>query len=156
MISEYATRLVKVQELKRKVEEKWKTSPSMSIERSVWYSLVVELSTLDETNPQSKRNILAYLHAREANNIMKAAIGETLDMFEDVPDVFPKKGIIRVKWCNSGEIIDNDRNGLGYGLLYLDELADFIRNGGIIFTYDDQEEKKWTLEYIEEIRRYWQ
>jgi len=61
------------------------------------------------------------------------------------------EGVIRVHWWESGELVDADRNGLGYGLLFLDELEEFIRNGGIVVNEWD-ETTQWTVEDVQRIK----
>jgi hypothetical protein len=67
---------------------------------------------------------------------------------------YPQEGIIRVRWTQSGEMIDADRHGLGYGLLYLDELEQFIRRGGKVVE-EHEERCVWTLEDLHRIRGYY-
>ncbi len=66
---------------------------------------------------------------------------------------YPQEGVIRVRWCFSGEIVDADRNGFGYGLLYFSELRTFIMNGGIVVE-EGKEDRQWTVEYIDRINPY--
>lgn len=67
---------------------------------------------------------------------------------------YPQKGVIRVRWMPSGEMIDADRHGLGYGMLFLDELEQFIRRGGkVVEEYEEQ--RAWTLEDLQRIRSYY-
>lgn len=76
--------LDRVQELRRKIVEKWEKAPSMSVVRSMWYAIVRELNDMDEMNVKSKQAILERWLQKDFDVFRRAVLQEALKMFEEL------------------------------------------------------------------------
>jgi|SRR5579864_3710552 len=88
-IINYATKqrlmiLDRVQELRRKIVEKWESAPSGSVVRSTWYAIVRDINNMDETNVRGKQALLGEWLQKEFDEFRKTVLQEALKMFEEL------------------------------------------------------------------------